>query len=288
MAERAVAISAQAVCRLCGGNTEFAFSGTVLGKYAINYWRCLHCRSLQTDEPYWLSESYKSVHSATDTGMVARTWQMARTASLMLRLAGTGPHAVCLDWGGGNGLFCRMMRDQGFNFYNDDKYADPFYCHGFTRRQCGGQPIDVITSFEVFEHLPNPANDLAQIEKLNPKLWIFSTQLYSSQDCTWKYLAPDTGRHVFFYSGEALSLFASARGYRFLRGREMHLFIRQSDNGLLQDPLPRKAVQWLLQGNGLMSAWATMNFVARQRQAHRHWQQDRAHIKSGFSKDGAV
>ena len=204
---------------------------------------------------------------------------MARSTSLLLRLAGVGPRIVCLDWGGGNGLFCRMMRDQGYNFYNDDKYADPFYCQGFTRQQCNHQPIDVVTSFEVFEHLATPAIDLDHIRILKPKLWIFSTQLYSQQNATWKYLAQDVGRHVFFYSKDALFEFASANGYQFFPGGEMHLFVRTANNDLLQKSIPRKAAQKLLLGDKLMASLAMLNFVGRQRNAHLHWQSDRAHIK---------
>src|SRR5579871_1583582 len=150
-------------CRLCSGATTFAFALRVLNKHTIGYWRCSLCGSLQTDPPHWLDEAYASIHSATDTGMVARNIQMAQLSSLIFAIAGIGPKTLCLDWGGGNGLFCRMMRDQGFNFFNDDKYAEPFYCAGFTADTIHIAKCDVITSFEVFEHLPNPKAELAEI-----------------------------------------------------------------------------------------------------------------------------
>ena len=213
---------------------------------------------------------------------------MARSTSLLLRLAGAGPDTVCLDWGGGNGLFCRMLRDQGYDFYTDDKYADPFYCQGFTRQQCDDLPIDVVTSFEVFEHLATPAIDLNRIRALKPKLWIFSTQLYSQQNANLKYLAQDTGRHVFFYSTNALFEFASANDYQFFCGREMHMFVRKANNDLLQKLVPRKAVQKLLLGDKLMATLAMLNFVGRQRDAHQYWQSDRAHIKRNLFGKGVA
>ena len=102
---------------------------------------------------------------------------MAQLTSLLLRMAGVGPQTRCLDWGGGNGLFCRMMRDQGYNFFNDDKYAEPFYCAGFTADHENIENYDVVTSFEVFEHLAAPKRELAAILELKPRLWVFSTQL---------------------------------------------------------------------------------------------------------------
>ena len=106
-----------------------------------------------------------------DTGMVARTWQMAQATSLILNLAGVGSNRVCMDWGGGNGLFCRMMRDQGFNFISDDKYAEPFYSRGFTREAVpavDGTPLAYVfylddgTTFAIENyHLSVPAHTAA-------------------------------------------------------------------------------------------------------------------------------
>jgi hypothetical protein len=75
-------------CRLCGGEAAFQFTKLILNKHLVGYWRCAVCGCLQTDAPHWLGESYRTIHSATDTGMVARTWQMAQTTSLLPVLPG--------------------------------------------------------------------------------------------------------------------------------------------------------------------------------------------------------
>lgn len=261
-------------CRLCAGATVHQFSKLILGKHEVGYWRCTACACLQTDHPHWLEESYRAVHSATDTGMVARTWQMAQTTSLLLRLAGVKNTTPCVDWGGGNGLFCRMMRDQGYDFVNDDKYAEPFYCAGFTRADRARTTADIVTSFEVFEHLPDPGLQLSEILKLNPKLWIFSTQLYTGQDQTWRYLSPRLGRHVFFYSEAGLNRFAARHGFALLKGREMHLLIRKSGQDYLKDGLRRRLAAQLLAGAKPLQFAAALNFLSRQRQAWRHWRTD--------------
>jgi hypothetical protein len=263
-----------APCRLCGGQTSFQFSKSILEKYAVRYWRCGSCHCLQTDPPHWLAESYKTVHSAGDTGMVARTWQMAQATSLLLRLAGVAPATQCIDWGGGNGLFSRMMRDQNYNYANDDKYAEPFYCAGFTRQVLGIATCDVVTSFEVFEHLPNPGAELGEILSLDPKIWIFSTQLYAAQDQNWKYLSPRNGRHVFFYSEDGLHSFARKHGFQFLRGRETHMMIRRSGHSYLQGRLRRYAAKKLLAGAKPAMAGAALHFLSRQRSAYLRWQTD--------------
>jgi hypothetical protein len=266
-------------CRLCGGSTAHNFTAKILEKYPIGFCRCNSCGSMQTDPPYWLDESYASVHSATDTGMAARTLQMAQLTSLLLRMAGVGRESLCLDWGGGNGLFCRLMRDQGYNFFNDDKYAEPFYCAGFTADSIGVAKCDIVTSFEVFEHLANPRSELAEILRFDPKLWIFSTQLYANQGPAWNYFAPALGRHVFFYSQKALHEFAQDHGYRFIRGRHLHLFAKRTNNPYFQRRALPAGVRALLGGSRLASLATGINFLARQRHAYRYWQSDSEHVR---------
>ena len=261
-------------CRLCGGATAIRFTAKILKKYPAGFRRCDDCGSMQTDSPYWLDESYAIVHSATDTGMASRTIQMAQLTSLLLRMAGVGPQTLCLDWGGGNGLFCRMMRDQGYNFFNDDKYAEPFYCAGFTAAEIGIAKCDIVTAFEVFEHLPNPKIELAEILRFEPKLWIFSTQLYENQGPEWNYFGPALGRHVFFYSERSLHQFAEAHGYRFIRGRHIHLFAKRADNPYFRRGFFRHGIQRVLDGGKWAGLAASLHFLARQRHAYRHWQSD--------------
>jgi hypothetical protein len=251
-----------------------------MGKYPAAYWRCETCHCLETDPPHWLDESYNTeVHIAGDTGMVARTWQMAQTTSLLLRLAGVGPRVQGMDWGGGNGLFCRMMRDQAYNFVSDDKYAEAFYCHDFTRESLGVTKSDIVTSFELFEHLPDPASELKEILAFDPKLWIFSTQLYGSQDHTWNYLGPDHGRHVFFYSEMGLRKFADDNGFAFLRGRDMHMLVRRTGHGYLQGALQRRLAARLLAGGKSATLAAALHFIFRQRKAYLHWRADSGIVK---------
>jgi hypothetical protein len=203
--------------------------------------------------------------------MAARTLQMAQLTGLLLRLAGVGPRTLCLDWGGGNGLFCCVMRDQGSNFYNDDKYAKPFYCAGFTADRIGIAKCDVVTSFEVFEHLPNPKAELANILRFEPKLWVFrrsSTRLGPD----WNYLGPRLGVTSSSYSEKALRSFAAAHGYTFLRGRHLHVFIKQTANAYAARTLFRYGARGVVAGGKLTGVAAGMNFLARRRRAYRYWQ----------------
>ena len=262
-------------CRLCDGATSPSFAGKILGKYAVGYWLCRQCGSLQTDQPHWLHEAYENLAPARDVGMVARTLQMAQLTSAILRIAGVGAETAGLDFGGGNGLFCRMMRDQGFNFFNDDKYAEPYYCVGFTRESRGLRQFDVLTSFEVFEHLPNPKAELGALLAFDPKLWILSTQLHANQGPDWRYLAPASGAHVFFYSEKALHDFADRHGLLFLPGRHLHMFLKRERNPFLPSGHAKRLLQKVLAGGRAVTLGATLHFAARQRRAYLRWQADR-------------
>jgi hypothetical protein len=263
-------------CRLCGGGTVFQFTRRVLGRWPVGYWRCDACGSLQTGLPHWLSEAYADPRPRLDTGMVARTLRLAQIAGLALRAVRADGAIRGLDWGGGNGLFCRMMRDQGYDFVGHDAFAMPFYNVGFDVESLAGRRFDVVTSFEVFEHLATPAAELAEIAALRPSLWIFSTQLYRGQDDQWDYLATDTGRHVFFYSRDALAAFARRNGLIFAAGREAHCFLREGHYGVAA----RGRLRRVLDGGKLVSALAAVNFFARQRRAHFRWQADRERLRA--------
>jgi hypothetical protein len=44
--------------RVCEDVSEFFGRATVLGKHDVAYFRCRGCGYVQTEEPYWLTESY--------------------------------------------------------------------------------------------------------------------------------------------------------------------------------------------------------------------------------------
>ena len=158
-----------------------------------------------------------------------------------------------------------------------------------TRESTGITKSDIVTSFELFEHLPDPESALKEILAFEPKLWIFSTQIYDGQDQSWKYLGPDLGRHVFFYSAAGLRKFVGENGFEFLSGRDMHLLIRRGGHRYLQGALARRIVSWLLTGGKAATLAAALHFIFRQRKAYLYWRADSAVTKqkSAASKQAA-
>lgn len=116
-----------------------------------------------------------------------------------------------MDFGGGDGLVCRLLRDLGFDAYDYDKYALNFYAHGYVADLA--ERYDIVTCFEVWEHLPRPREEFERLFSKRPFLLIGSTDMYHHQGAEWAYLGPEQGGHVFFYSEKAMKHLATQFGY---------------------------------------------------------------------------
>jgi hypothetical protein len=242
----------QPVCRLCGGDVKRVFNGQVLAKYNVGYEQCQRCGSLQTEPPYWLGEAYGQNLSSLDTGAGQRVLDNFAAVHVLARVLGL---RNLLDFGGGDGLMCRLLRDHGFNAFATDKHAKGGYAQGF------GDPDfaspDLLTSFEVFEHMAAPALEIDELFTLRPKVLMLTTQMYSDQGPDWWYLAKESGQHVFFYSREAMKLIAEKYGYelRFIGG-----FIVFALPGLISFA-KRQLLQRLMQGRLLRLMRARLAYL---------------------------
>src|SRR5689334_23091191 len=100
-------------CLVCAGTTERLFEKLVLGHHAVAYHRCTGCGFTQTDRPHWLDEAYDPPTSPLDIGAVIRPLNLSRLTSELLTHH-FDARGRFLDYGGGVGLFVRLMRDRGF------------------------------------------------------------------------------------------------------------------------------------------------------------------------------
>ncbi len=210
-------------CRLCDGPTSLLFRGVVLRTHSIAYLRCETCGSLQTEEPYWLSEAYSDGNLAdTDTGVVNRNLDCQALIYAASRILGIRHDASVLDIGGGSGLLCRLLRDVGFDARVSDAYAPNQFAKGFD--DIGSQP-DIACAFEVAEHFANPKTDMTKILGRGAPVCIVGTETFRDQSSDWWYLSPGAGQHVFFYSPEGMRILGRAHGYHYERVGNWHFFL---------------------------------------------------------------
>ena len=209
-------------CRLCGGILLDKFELKVLGKYDVQYKECTQCLSLQTETPYWLDEVYGQDNlSNTDTGAVQRNLTVFTVCYTLFRLLN---FKNIIDFGGGDGLLCRLLRDHNANCYVKDKYATPTYAQGYTEQDF--IKPDLIMAFEVLEHLSNPMTELDEIFAFNSDAALFSTEIYKNHTQDWWYLSAESGQHVFFYSYKSLEMIAEKYNYDLIVNGNFILFVK--------------------------------------------------------------
>ena len=212
---------------ITGGETAYIFTKKILGKYDVKYYKCLQTGYIQTEEPYWLAEAYASAITKLDVGLVARN-QLVSPIAQKLIYTYFNSDGRFLDYAGGYGLFTRLMRDKGYNFYNTDKYCQNIFAEFHDLALLSDQAeFEMITSFEVVEHLAKPYPTLDEMFSHSSSIF-FTTEILPTHVNTidsWWYLSVETGQHVGLYTTDALAYMAKQYDkYFYTDGKWLHLF----------------------------------------------------------------
>lgn len=220
-------------CNICGAITSPYLTGLVLGRHKVQYFSCTLCDFIQTEKPYWLSEAYESAISFLDVGLIQRNMYFAPITETLLR-KWFNIEGRFLDYGGGYGMFVRIMRDRGFNFYRQDAYCENLFAKYFDVNDLAEhETIELVTAFEVFEHLPEPVIALKQMLTYSDAI-LFSTQVQPFKGVkpeTWWYFMTDGGQHVSLYSRQSLQTLADQFGlYYNYNENDLHLFSKKKIN----------------------------------------------------------
>ena len=221
------------ICKICSAGTEFFSDAEILNKYKIKYFKCPGCGFIQTEEPYWLEEAYSEVINRSDIGLLARNLDLSKTTKAILKFQ-FGRNHKYIDYGAGYGVFVRLMRDYGFDFYWTDKYSDNLFAKDFEADL--SKKYELLTAYEVFEHLVEPVEELETMLKYSDSI-LFSTFLIPSHNPTpgeWWYYALDHGQHIALYSRKSLEILAKKNGLNFYtNGKNIHLFSKMKINALI-------------------------------------------------------
>jgi hypothetical protein len=250
------------LCKLCESATEYFGEQRILQAFDARYLRCTSCGFVFVERPTWLEQAYELPIAAADTGIVVRNLRFADLVGALIDLA--LPEArQFLDFGGGAGLFVRLMRDRGYNFYRQDKYCDNIFATGFDA--AAEQKFDLATCIEVIEHIVEPMSVFQQLAALAPTVLVATELLppVRNRPGEWWYYAPEGGQHISFFSPRALQIVADRLGMRLAsNGRNVHVFSRT--------PINPRLVRTISNRRGLALARAWVRISRRRRRSFTH------------------
>jgi hypothetical protein len=213
-------------CKICKRESHKIFSKIVMQKYEADYFKCSHCDFVQTSEPVWYEESYSSAITALDIGLIDRNLYLKEEVSKIIDCFFETAETM-VDYGGGYGIFVRLMRDRGYDFYRQDIYCDNLFAVYFDITDTKIKKFDVLTTFEVFEHLKDPLPEIEKMNQLSGNI-IFTTILYPSdinEFRDWWYVSSLTGQHIAFYSEKTLLYLAEKLNkHLYTNGTNLHVF----------------------------------------------------------------
>lgn len=219
------------VCRVCGNESQKLFTAMILRNKEVDYFKCFHCGVIQTESPYWLEEAYSEAITATDVGLVSRNLLFSKSTSeiIVKNFDFTGKF---LDYGGGYGLFVRLMRDAGFDFYWFDEYCRNIFSAGaIADLNSSTIRYELVTCFEVAEHVADPVSFFQTCLNYSDSI-LFSTVLQPDHSmCSaddWWYFAPEIGQHISFYTQITLQKIAEKLQCNFYTdGSSLHLITKK-------------------------------------------------------------
>ena len=212
---------APCACKVCGGESPlfdvvdfhkschpqlypFGLSGI-----PVWYRRCGSCGFIFTDffdeftPQQWTQHVYNADYGQVDPGYAQAR---PRTNAIELQCFLRRPaDTVGLDYGGGNGMTTRLMRDAGWTFDCHDPYGHSDLVEANRGR------YDFCSALEVMEHTPQPMQALQSMVQLcsSDRLVLFiGTAVHDGivDDRTrlsWWYAGPRNG-HISLFSREAL------------------------------------------------------------------------------------
>lgn len=184
----------------------------------IYYFLCENCHFCFAPEIYtwdiatFASKIYNDSYIDIDPDYVSA--RPRANADSLLKLFGKQKNLFRhLDYGGGSGLLSQLLREKQ---WQSSSY-DPFYNTQQTIEQLG--QFDLITAYEVFEHVPDVKKLMANLSALLSKngIILFSTlvsdeHLVKNQRINWWYAAPRNG-HISLFSKASLSILARDNGF---------------------------------------------------------------------------
>lgn len=205
-------------------------------------------------DPTWLDDAYASPIAALDIGLLDRCLLLSHITASILK-AQRLRHGPFLDWAGGYGTLTRLMRDRGYRFEHSDPYTQNLFAVGHEAENVGSSRFELVTAFEVLEHLTDPSGELAVVAGTTDFLLTTTHVLPepAPKPGDWWYYTPETGQHITFYTRKSMEILADRLGFDgVVTGPFVHLFYRGKKPSALTSALVRRPA--ISYGAGLLAS----------------------------------
>jgi len=236
------------ICKICDNPADFYGKTQVLKKYHVGYFRCGACGFIQTEDPFWLDEAYTRTINESDVGILARNKQLVDISMALLNLF-YNRRGRFLDYGGGYGIFVRMMRDRGFNFYWYDRYCENLFAKTYEVVNVESGSFELLTSFELFEHLADPREEVSRMRRYADNIF-FTTMLLPPGNPKleeWWYFGREHGQHISFFTRKSLEIVAEKLALKLVSNNtSIHLFTTRTISNTLFSLITQKTLLVLL------------------------------------------
>jgi SAM-dependent methyltransferase len=194
------------LCKECG----FCFAPE-LGKWELNQF----AQNIYNDKYIEVDPDYIKVRPEANARNLIKMFKEVK-------------HIVHLDYGGGNGLLSNLVKESKLT----SSSYDPFVDKNTDITKIGR--FNLITAYEVFEHVPDVNSLMSDLDELLEKngIILFSTLLSDgnikpNQRLSWWYASPRNG-HISLFSKK--SIYTLAKKYNFNFGSfspGFHIFCRK-------------------------------------------------------------
>ena len=122
-------------------------------------------------------------------------------------------------------MMVRLMRDAGFDFYRSDLYCKNLFATGFDAPG-EARGFELLTAFEVFEHLVSPRKELAAMLEFSSSVFLSTNLLPDPAPPLdrWWYYGLEHGQHIALHTRKSLEKLGSLHGLGLVSdGGNLHL-----------------------------------------------------------------
>jgi 2-polyprenyl-3-methyl-5-hydroxy-6-metoxy-1,4-benzoquinol methylase len=240
-----VSANSTQTCAACGGNQfRVVFDGLgVPGEERYSVRQCRRCRLGVTDpQPsedalrrLYQSEYYRTAEPGQQNPLIRIGRYLVRQVlSDHDLLLGTAQRGRILDIGCGNGEFLRRMGELGWETYGTDsspaavqlarRVAKDVRLARASEPVFDDKQFDAVTMFNVFEHVPDPVETLAEVHRILKDGGTLVLEVPNVQSLAFRivkrsWIGLDVPRHLYHYSPKALIALAQAQGFQVERFR---------------------------------------------------------------------